>query len=773
MQQQQGGSRCRTAIAALVVNGPATQGHGRNCQDPADTGACTLVRALLHQQANYLQALQPVLECNAARRKMSAGTDWLRAMTIPQFAEELLMGCAPASMLLALGKLGSSVLGKGMLNKHPVLALACLLAKHCTLQANKHRLQQRVDTISQQQSDQQRQHWQKQPLSASASRQHSHEQSRQQARKAAADMRRAAVCNANNQLQYVTNMLQHRRQEACNLIAKSRGSTGQESWEGISRRLQALKQAIACADIVEEYLLTAGLHMQNILFCKEKHRLVHGPELLALRAQEQMLKICLADACKSAQRAMICALQNLAGECDPLLLIVDTTATGMIYESESQLWGVCWAAGGPAEWLATCSKQARGVWQVITANMIGVGMIACMCVDINAAHADADTCTRCAALVPVQKHVDKCRKQMRGCCKHLRTLSRTMAPMPGFARPHVEMSDTFIAHLTYGLSNVDPSTLRQWWVGRARQQDTTCDTANAHQPYTIRDAPSASECCSLISKAREVITRMAEADQVSEATIHRKAQPGAFDDIFWREKAFDKLCRHRAFTGHVSTNGVALHVHFGCRHRDPATGRGTHPRTLHGQQQARRQRNHMVEQAALDAARKDVCGSLWELGCEGTQHTYAFKGAGDEEWRDCGHGAVTDRQLRLLDLDIRVGQTQTASGAVAWQTLPATPQPPRRAHMPQHAVSMTDCDTESVCSTLSTNSGCTDSGDSDSDSCLGDVGALSMGTAVGCATTGVPSRQQQQSFVKHVGNLERVLGLRVVGFDGLAQWKWE
>ena len=542
VQQQSVGRR--RAEAPPMVNGPAVQGYDAQRQDPEDTAGCTFVCALLQQQAGDLRAMQPDLECNAARRKMAAAAEWLRAQTTPQVPEDFLGGCTPASLLLALAKLCSSVLSQRMSRQHHILAMADVMTKQGTVRANKQRLQSRCDACRQQQHAQPRQPRQKHPPSPAAGMQNRHEQSRQQARKAAANKRRDALYAANSQLQYINNMLQQRRQAVCNMIGvHSNPGEGGGLWEIIVQSLHALKQAVECADIVEQHLLEAGLHLQQLLYWREKRRVVHGPELDACQQKEQGCEIDLGKACTDAQVAMMRAIKYLtANERNPLLVIVDTTAIGMTFGSVSQLWDTCKAAGPPNTWLATCSRQARGVWEVILANMFGVSMIACMCVDRSAAYANADNCTPCAALVPIQKHVDKCRKQMRGCCKHLRTLSHSMTPLPGFARPHLHMSDTFIKFMAEGLSKVDARALMKW----------RADHAHDHYAMHVPDAPIC-QSESIIKMAKDLIKGRKQLNQ---------APPGAFRGIFLDEKAVCKLSPHREFTGHVSTNGVALHVHF-------------------------------------------------------------------------------------------------------------------------------------------------------------------------------------------------------------------
>ena len=84
----------RRKAVPLLANGPATvrlDVHQR--QDPASTGSCTLVCALLQQRANELQAVQPALARSAARRKMAAAAEWVRGMPGPQTADDVVKGC--------------------------------------------------------------------------------------------------------------------------------------------------------------------------------------------------------------------------------------------------------------------------------------------------------------------------------------------------------------------------------------------------------------------------------------------------------------------------------------------------------------------------------------------------------------------------------------------------------------------------------------------------------------------------------------------------------
>ena len=700
-RQQPGGNR--SAATSPVVNGPAVQGHGTHRHDPADTGACTLVCALLRQQASGLHAIQPALQCSAARRKMAAATEWLRAIKAPQNQEDLLGDCTPASLLLALARLCSGVLGQRLLRQHSVLAMADLLTKQHTLRAKKERLQLRVDGSRQQQCDQhqqQQQQPQRRPIWPVEGMQQRHEQSRQQARTAAAKRRRSALLDASNQLHHITNAMHKHRQAVRHKVSVYKQQGG--LWQGIAERLQVLQEALVFCDAMEEHLLVGDLCWQSMLYCRHKRSVVmHTPEAVLLWQQEEQLVYALGQACVHAQSAMIHALGRLSGVWDPLLVVVDTPVNGLAYHSVDQLWAACTAAGPSDAWLPTCSRQAQGVWEVVSANMFGVGMIACMFVDENAAYRVADSCTACAALAPVQKHVDTCRKQMRGCCKHLRKLSHSLTPLPGFTRPHLHMSDTFIKFLAQGLSKTDTAALLQWRQGRAPHQHNTPSLATSGS-----DVAHDSDTASMIAMAKAMVGNRAQID---------KAPQGTFRCIFFDDDALCKLSK-RSLTGHVSTDGVALHVHFEHKHQTHVDTCGRQPKSLSGQRQARRQRQYRVEQVALDAARQDVCGSLHVLGCEGTSHAYAYKGSEDDAWRACGHGPVTDKQLRLLDLDMRLERT-ISNGTVVCHVVPATPCWPRLPKQPQQGRPpiTTVSDVESVHSTISSDRETVDSVDSETD----------------------------------------------------------
>jgi hypothetical protein len=57
----------------------------------------------------------------------------------------------------------------------------------------------------------------------------------------------------------------------------------------------------------------------------------------------------------------------------------------------------------------------------------------------------------------------------------------------------------------------------------------------------------------------------------------------------------------------------------------------------------------------------------------------------DDELRVCARGDVTDKQLCLLDLDIRVHRT-LAKGSLVWQVVPASPLMTRQSHLPQQVI---------------------------------------------------------------------------------------
>lgn len=406
-QQQPSGPRRRAAPCTMLVNSQAAQGHGMLRQDPADTRACMFVSALLKQQATELQATQPALECIAARRKMAVAAEWLRAMTTTPSPDDLLGGSTPSSVLLALARLCSSVVGKCMLRRHAVLAVADLLTRQGIVRAKKERLQSQVNAGRLQQCRETDQwtarrplppiesphHRQHQQHSINSTANHRHMQSRTCAKQAATKRRFDALCDARSQLQYINNALQQRRQEVQRGFATDSRRT--QLLHSIGSRLYAIKRAIAFADTAEECLLVAGTRLQHLKYFGQMSCLA-GAE-----GDSQGIAHAFGEACACAQHYMLQALDCLDGRCDPLLVIVDRMAAGTQFGNATQLWQECRATNSLDGSLATCSRQARGVWEVIMGNMFGAGIMACMCMDTSAAFSSADRCTPCAYLAPV------------------------------------------------------------------------------------------------------------------------------------------------------------------------------------------------------------------------------------------------------------------------------------------------------------------------------------------------------------------------------------
>jgi hypothetical protein len=83
--------------------------------------------------------------------------------------------------------------------------------------------------------------------------------------------------DANSQLHRISNALHRQWQEVRQSVDGCKGSKEQLHQSCIGR-LHVLKFAITCADMTEQHLLTAGLHLQHLSYQRGKCCVVKGQQ---------------------------------------------------------------------------------------------------------------------------------------------------------------------------------------------------------------------------------------------------------------------------------------------------------------------------------------------------------------------------------------------------------------------------------------------------------------------------------------------------------------